>query len=498
MNIEKLVNGHLVSLQKRLARLTNIYILLAIAMGAIAGCAVVLFNNPLYILLALFGIVVFLVSLYSEDFGLLVLVFTSYSRFSDILIEYHGFVSFAKPFIAVLVATILVRWGLFGERPKGWLRPAILFGLFSLTGLFSLFYSPVPDRVMNQWFDDLKDILIAMIVVVLLQRGPMFRRVLWTLVAVGLFLGNLSVIQYFTGTFDNDYGGFAISQEHQIVGEVDDFRSTGPIGDPNFFAQIMVVLVPIAFERFLHEKRTSLRLLALWAFGVSVLSVIFTYSRGGFLAMAAGMLIIFLYYPPRGIQIPVLIFSMTVFALLLPPNYVERLSTLTELFTPTGNLRTEEMSLRGRLSENLTAIEMVKTNPLFGVGLNSFNYLFPEYSKKLGLALVATEREAHNLYLEVAAETGLIGFLVLVIVLGACMRTLLRARGLFERADMPEYSGMVTGFMAGLVGYLVAALYIHNAFPRYFFLLLGIAMAVRLVVENTVDHHQNPDRELVL
>jgi len=63
---------------------------------------------------------------------------------------------------------------------------------------------------------------------------------------------------------------------------------------------------------------------------------------------------------------------------------------------------------------------------------------------------------------------------------------------------MPEYSGMVTGFMAGLVGYLVAALYIHNAFPRYFFLLLGIAMAVRLVVENTVDHHQNPDRELVL
>lgn len=495
MSTEKVVNPNLDSPQIRLARLYNIYILLAVVLGGLAGAAVVFFNNPLYILLALGGIVIFLLSLYSEDFGLLVLIFTTYTRFSDILIEYHGFVSFAKPFMAVLVATIFVRWVLFGERPKGWVRPAILFGLLSLTGLFSLFYSPVPDRVIGRWTDDIKDILIAMVTVVLLQRGPRLRRVLWTLIAVGIFLGSLSVFQYFTGSSDRDFGGFAISEQHQIIGAVDDFRSSGPIGDPNIFAQIMVVIVPIALERFLHEKRNGLRMIALYGFVVSVLTVILTYSRGGFLALAAGLLVILLFYPLKGVQLPILIFAVIGFVLLLPPNYVARLSTLSEIFQPDATLRASDRAIQGRLSENLTALEMVKTHPVFGVGLGSFSYLFPEYSKKLGLALVATEREAHSLYLETTAETGILGLSVLLLLLASCLGAMFDARSRFRQAGLQDYEGMVTGFLAGWLAYLVAAMYIHNAFPRYFFLLLGIALSLRLVVENTLKEQPVAERE---
>jgi len=496
MNSEKSIAAVPVGLQAKLARYYTIFTPLAVIMGALAGFAVVFVNNPFFILTALAGIVVFLLSLYSEGFGLLVLILISYSRLSDILIEYHGLISIAKPFLAVLVVTILVRWGVFNERPKGWERPILLFGLMSLTGLFSLFYSPVPDRVWARLVDDAKDILIAVIIVILLQRGPMFRRVLWTLIVVGFFLGTLSVFQYLTGTFKNDYGGFAISIEHQIIGTIDDYRSTGPIGDPNFYAQIMVVVIPISFERFLHEKKTLLRFFALWTFVASVLTVLFTYSRGGFIAMVVGMLITFLYYPPKRFQIPIIIFSSILFIALLPPNYVERLSTLTEIFKPRATLRVEEQSLQGRLSENFTALEMIKTNPLFGVGLSSYNYLFPQYSKKLGLALVATERESHNLYLEAAAETGIIGFSVLLLVLGNCFYSIYNARKLFLRADMQDYAGMVTGFMAGWLAYLVAAMYIHNAFPRYFFLLMGIALSLRLVAQNTVFHSPEKEGEL--
>ncbi len=488
MNSEKITSAIIANPQTKLARVLNIYTLLAVVLGALAGVAVVYVNNPLYFMLALGGLVIFLISLYSEAFGLLVLVFISYMRLSDILTEYHGFVSFAKPFIAVLILTILVRWGVFGERPKGWEKPVLLFGLLSLTGLFSLFYSPVPDRVMDQLIDDIKDMAIAIIVVILLQQGPMYRRVLWTLILVGAILGTLSVFQYVTGNFGNNYGGFAISEQHQIIGTVDDYRSTGPLGDPNFFAQIMVVLVPIALERFFHEKRNILRLAALWSFAVSVLTVIFTYSRGGFLAMIAAIVVVLIFYPPKRFQIPFLIFAMILFITMLPPNYVERLAELTDLLPQGSTMRTDERSLQGRLSENLTALEMIKSNPLFGVGLNSFNYLFPQYSKKLGLALVATEREAHNLYLEAAAETGIIGFSVLMLVLFSCFQTIFYARKRFINAGMRDYGGMVTGFMAGFVGYLAAAFYIHNAFPRYFYLLIGIALSLRLVAQNTTNY----------
>jgi len=485
-----------VNLSVKQARLNNYFIPLALILGMVAGFAIVFINNPSHIFLALAGAVVFLLTLFSEEFGLVVLVFISYMRLSDILIEYNGFISIAKPFVAVLIVTIFIRWGVFGERPKGWEKPVILFGLLSLTGVFSLFYSPVPDRVWERLLDDAKDILIALIVVILLQKGIMFRRVLWTLITVGFILGTLSVFQYFTGTFNNDYGGFAISLEHQITDTVDDYRSTGPIGDPNFFAQIMVFLVPISLERFFHEKKTALRLISLWTFAASILTVIFTYSRGGFLALVAGLLIILIYFPPKGFQIPLIIISLVVFIALLPPNYVERLSTLTEFFQPRTTLRIEERSLQGRLSENLTALEMIKSNPLFGVGLSSYNYLFPQYSKKLGLALVATEREAHNLYLEVAAETGIIGFVVFIFVLGSCFQTIYNARRLFLKKSLNDYAGMVTGFMAGWIAYFVAATYIQNAFPRYFYLLLGIALSLRLVSQNAELSNSTKDGDL--
>jgi len=486
MNQEKTIPSVATTLQYRLMRLFNVFIPLAVVLGAASGILVVLLGQPFYILFGLAGLVVFLLSIYSAEFGLLVLIFISYTRFSDIITEFHGFPSTAKPFIAILLVSIFVRWAVFEERPKGWVGPFVLFGLLSLVGFVSLLYSPVPDRVMARWFDDIKDMVIALIIVILLQSGPTFRRALWVLIGIGVFLGTLSVFQYLTGTFDNNYGGFALSLEHQIIGTIDDYRSTGPMGDPNYFAQIMVVLIPIALERFLHEKKNSLRLVALWSFAVSVLTVMFTYSRGGFLAMVIGVMLVLIYYPPKQFQIPVIIISVIVFVSLLPPNYLDRLSTLTDLFKPRGTLRIEERSLQGRLSENLAALEMIKANPLFGVGLNSYKYLFPVYSKRLGLALVATEREAHNLFLEVAAETGVIGFSVFVFVLFVCLQVMFRGRNSFNRSGMDDYSGMITGFLGGFIAYFVASVFIHNAFPRYFYLLIGLALSIRLVVQNTI------------
>lgn len=491
---EKTIPAFAANIQSRFPRLFTVFIPLAIVIGAAAGILVVMLDRPFYILMGLAGLIVFLLSIYSPEFGLLVLVAMSYTRFSTVITEFHDFPSTAKPFIAILLASIIVRWAVFGERPRGWTGPSVMFGILSLIGFASLIYSPVPDRVTARLLDDIKDMLIAVIVIILLQQGPTFRRVLWVLIGVGAILGTLSVFQYFTGTFDNVYGGFAVSLQHQIIGTIDDYRSTGPIGDPNFFAQIMVVLIPISFERFLHEKKNNLRLIALWSFAVSVLTVLFTYSRGGLIAMVFGLLILMFYYPPKQFQIPVIIFSLTIFLLLLPPNYLDRLSTLTDLFQPRDTLRIEELSLQGRLSENLAAFEMIKAKPLFGVGLSSYKYLFPEYSKRLGLARVATEREAHNLFLEVAAETGIIGFSIFILILIISLQTMFRARSLFLRADLNDYAGMVTGLLSGFIAYFVAALFIHNAFPRYFYLLIGIALSLRLVAQNAIaQQHQSED-----
>ncbi len=486
MFAEKYTSALPAYVQGALLRLSDVFIPIAVLMGTISGILVVIFNQPTYILLALVGLAVFLVTLYSAQFGLLILVFISYTRFSDVFTEFHNSPSIAKPFLVLLVVSILVRWVISREAPQGWYVPTVLFGMVLIAEFASVIYSPVPDRVFARLYDDVKDTIIAIVIVILLQSPSAFRRVIWMLIFSGIFLCSLSVFQYVTGTYDSNYGGFALSMSHQIIGTIDDFRATGPIGDPNFFAQVVVVLVPISLERVMHEKRTMYRLVALWCLVVSVLTVIITYSRGGLLAMLVGVIIFFLYYPPRRIQVIFIILAMAAFFAFLPQNYLDRLFTLTKFFGNSDTSRVEERSLQGRLSENLTALEMVKANPLFGVGLNSYKYLFPVYSKKLGLALVATEREAHNLYLEILAETGIVGFAIFSLIMISCIRVILYARDLLSRHEFYDYAGMVVGYLGGFASYFFAAIFVHNAFPRYFYLLLGIAFALRLVAQNTI------------
>jgi O-antigen ligase len=82
------------------------------------------------------------------------------------------------------------------------------------------------------------------------------------------------------------------------------------------------------------------------------------------------------------------------------------------------------------------------------------------------------------LYLEVAAETGVIGLAVFLTMIVLAMRSILHARRRFIAAGMDDYANMATGFAIAFAGYLLAALFVHAAYPRYFYLLIGIAFAL--------------------
>jgi O-antigen ligase len=469
------------------ARLLNYFFPLSVLLGSAVGILVVKFNQPVYLLLGAITLAACAVAAFSVQFGLLVLVFMAYTRLSDIVIEYYNAPSVAKAYIVILVLAVLIRWVVFKEQPKGWIVPALLLGAYGLLGLASLLYSPVPDRVMIRESEYVKNAAITILLIILLQKGPAFRHVIWMLILVAIFLGTISVYQYFTQTFTSAYGGFAQSSLEQIVGTTDNYRIGGPIGDPNFFAQIMVVLVPISLERTLREKRILLRAASAWALIVSVLCVIFTYSRGGLLALVVCLAVWFVLNPPRRLQLPALIIGgVLVLIYVVPASYYDRVLSLSQVFQSQGTLRTTDPSLQGRISENLAAWDMFRSNPVFGVGWNTYPYLFPFYSKDIGLANVATEREAHNLYLEVAAESGIVGLLAFGLILFSSLREIVLARRQFIEAKMTEYAAMTTAFGVGFLGYLAAAAFIHGAFQRYLFVLLGIAWGLRLVVQNTL------------
>ncbi len=464
----------------------NVYLLLALILGSAVGAFAARYDRPLYVVAGVLGIFAFVGSVFSVDFGLLTLVFLAYTRLSDIAVHNYHFVSVLQLFMVLLVAAILFRWAIFRHAPGGALLPTVLLGLYGIAASASILDAAKPSLVVDGLITFVKDAIIAIVIVLLLQRASSFRRVLWILIWGGVFLGTLSSWQFLSRTFTNNYGGFATAAIMQIVGNTNDYRIGGPIGDPNYFAQILVVVVPIAMERFLHERRVLLRGVALWSALVCTAATIFTYSRGGFFALAVVVAAFFVFYPPRGFQLPVFILSMIAIVMILPQNYWARIMALNQYLQTPGVIRTSDPALRSRAAENLTALEMIKASPVIGVGWKNYNTVYPAYAKSIGISVGnGPGIAAHDLYLEVAAETGFVGLALFALLIAAAARSVWNARQRFLESKLAEYSHMITGFGLAFMSYLVASLFIHGAFPRYLYLLLGIAFALRQVVRNT-------------
>ncbi|HEX7556378.1 MAG TPA: O-antigen ligase family protein, partial [Leptolinea sp.] len=376
--------------------------------------------------------------------------------------------------------------------PRGWFTPAVLIMAYGLIIFGSIFYAADFSSAQAAADDYWKDGLITVLVASLIQNKRIFRYVIWALICSGIFMGTLSVYQYLTGSFSNEFYGFAQAPLLNIVGDTQGNRVAGPIGDPNFYAQIMVVLVPFAINRMANEKSIYLKLLA--GFGVIVisLSVILTYSRGGFFALVIALIALGFYRPPR---LPLFLSLMAVVwivVLFLPTTFVDRISTVTGLIQNKQDIQVES-SFRGRASEMITAWLMFVDHPVLGVGSHNYPVYYQQYSRQLGLDPRTTAREPHNLYLEIAAETGILGILVFGIIVYFAFRYINFALVRFKESKDKDFYSLIGAYSAGFIGYLTAAMFIHGAYPRYFWLLAGIAYSLKHIAKKEINHQYMKD-----
>jgi O-antigen ligase len=463
--------------------LSLVFGVLTLVAGSLAGTLVSQVSNPTMAWGVMLALGVMVMTIASANAGLLFLVMMTYTRFSDVLIKEHGLPSTAQPFILLLGLGIIVRWAWMRTQPKGWQRSLGLVTLYGLIGALSLFYAGNYTRSRTALEDYFKDAVIAILVTILLQRGTTLQRVSWALLATGIFMGTISVWQHLTENWSDRFYGFGIAAIQNIVGETSGYRIAGPIGDPNFYAQILIVLVPLALDRLWNERRAYLRVLAAWALAVCILSIFFTYSRGGFIGMVIVLALMFWRRPPRlivllltvAIAIPILQF--------LPDNYTARLRTIPEALPFWGSDVRNEISFRGRASENIAAWQMFFDHPILGVGLDNYPVLYQDYSRQLGMDPRREIRAPHNLYLEIASQTGLLGLLTFAYLLWVMFRGLRQARHTFDDLGQKDYAGIAAALMIGMIGYLWAAIFLHGAYPRYFWLLFGIALAIPQVAQ---------------
>jgi putative inorganic carbon (hco3(-)) transporter len=165
----------------------------------------------------------------------------------------------------------------------------------------------------------------------------------------------------------------------------------------------------------------------------------------------------------------------------LPARFTERISTLTELL-PGGSSSTggvaQDFSFRGRTSEMLVALQMFADHPILGVGLGNYPPLYQKYALRFGLEFRSEIRQAHNLYLEIASETGLLGLFSFAVLIWGIFKSIRKAYQSLAEKGLTSVSNMVVAYAFGFFGFLLAGMFIHAAYFRSFWVLAGVALSI--------------------
>lgn len=279
--------------------------------------------------------------------------------------------------------------------------------------------------------------------------------------------------------FGFGYAFFAILQSvmspDKIYGIYDALTPFGSFVNRHNFAAAMEMMVAIPLGMlFTGAIRPDKRLLYVIAIALMGASLLLSGSRGGLMAFLAAIIFLAII-TTRGSGAKKLVLRVAMSLLLLAAVvggaiFVGGDTSLTRIVDTAG---TKDVTT-GRFEIWEITLKMIAADLPFGSGLGAFGVAYSRFDTASGLARV---EQAHNDFLQVAADAGIPGVLIALLFLFLLYKTAaraLRSHNLIRR-------GIATGALAGIFAVLVHSLFdfvLHTtAVSMLFVLLLAILTA---------------------
>lgn len=283
----------------------------------------------------------------------------------------------------------------------------------------------------------------------------------------------LTVIDQFVFGGAQSFGGFSTVTTASGEG-VTTLRYGGPLPDSNFWGRHLVMGLPLAaalLTRALWAKRPPA--IALWAVMIlaQLAGVYLTQSRGTFLAAGVAVAAWFLASHRSIRRRGLLLIPMGLVFLLLPGVGNRLIDALSDVTQASENSNVDP-SVLGRLAAQQEAWMMFETRPYFGFGPATFPGEVVNFAGRVSIAVREPTNAPHNLYAEVAAETGVWGlFGLAVLILGFLTVAALQ----IVRNPESRERVLAAAVCAAIVAWSVASIGLHMAYFRTFGVVLALA-----------------------
>lgn len=462
---------------------------LILGLSVTTGLALAIALLPLtWTVLLVLGGVILLATLVEPRLGLiLVIVAVPFGTVQQIRLGVMN-IGLTELLVVLTVGAWLVR---LATRRKDLLqrvdRPALLLPLVIFIGL-SLLSLPTTWSLQYSIKELIKwvEVLLVYLLVAWGVNAKWTRALVLTVVATGGLAALHGIYQFV----------FRIGPEEFVL--FDRFmRAYGTFEQPNPYGGYLGLTLPVALGlavtaalglgRWSRNWRWLTLIMAGVCAALMLAALVMSWSRGawlGFGAAAVGMVVALVVKSGRGTVLGVVLVALVAYAMLagglahLPPSLIQRFSDFIP-YLGVSDVRGAEVTdanfaVLERLAHWQAAWQMWTDHPWLGVGIGNYEPVYSRYALPQWLLPLG---HAHNYYLNIAAETGILGLGAYLLLWGVALFQVWRA--------VRRGSGWELGVALGVLGVvihlsvhnMVDSLYVHGMY-LHLAVLLGLVAAI--------------------
>ncbi len=230
--------------------------------------------------------------------------------------------------------------------------------------------------------------------------------------------------------------------------------------NPNVYGEYLLLMIPIMMSLLWTEKGVFKKIVLFAFFGISMLALILTFSRGCWLAIIFSIGLLMIIIDKRFVFLGFLLLLILPFV--LPETIINR-------FMSIGNLSDSSTSYRVYIW--MGTLAMLKDYWFCGVGLgeSSFNTIYPLYS----YASIQTPH-SHNTYLQLVSQFGIVGLIVFLGIIYNFYKTT-------TISAVKKKNIILVGFIASMTGFLIEGMFDYTWYNYRVILIFWIVIALGML-----------------
>ncbi|HVL96898.1 MAG TPA: O-antigen ligase family protein [Solirubrobacteraceae bacterium] len=323
-------------------------------------------------------------------------------------------------------------------------------------------------------------VVYMLCVATLVSDEPALRRLLILLAAVSAAAGLYTLAAF---------GGIVSS-------ETNGGRPAGGVGDPNFFACVQLVVLPLVLAVAGQTQRVWLRFGIYLGALVVIASILSTLSRGGLIALLV-ILAITPFLPAKALigtrrqkVAMMLIIVVGVSALMMRPAFRDEVTgRAATIVAPAAVEPTGSSNGSGRTEAWKAALFAASERPLTGIGFGAFRDHFNELiliAPGVDLTKIAPHPdglEPHSAHIGTLAELGIPGLALLWGLLIATAVSLRRTARRARAAGALFVGRVANALVLSTLAWAISSMFISTETSRPIWIVIGLALALPRLLE---------------